>query len=299
MSDRLTIWNVALGRISEGQTVDDPDEDTVPRVPAGATTTSPGTRCCPPHSWGFAKRIIQPRPDSDPDPTGWAYIYAYPSDASPSGGSGSCARPSAGAINPTWRSSPAPSTWLGPRCRMSPGSSLGSRARARRHDRHRFPTCQTPMSNTTAGSRTRPSFRPCSPTRSPGALAVDLAMVVARSDAMRQTAWNGFNVVMAQAAADSARQRHDQRPDSELIRARGLTVGPARSVQLCRRRARPALARPRRPSGVRQQRQPCPQLLRQEVRRPRQPCGAPAGARDGVPALAGCPSRSARRRATS
>lgn len=220
MSDRLTIWNVALGRISEGQTVDDPDEDTVPARACRRHYDLARDTVLSGHSWGFAKRIIRLALISDPDPTGWAYIYAYPSDAVAVRRVGLLRETFGGGAFPTWAIEPGTFHLLRPEVQdepweqlgfTSPGgddsTAIGSNVPEAYVEYTRRITDETKFSALFADAL---AWR----------LAVDLAMVVARSDAMRQTAWNGYNVLMAQAAADSARQRQEQRPDSELIRAR-------------------------------------------------------------------------------
>lgn len=212
MTDRLAIWNIALGRISEGQTVDDPDEDTV------------GGRACRRHydlardavlaefSWGFARRTVRLAALASPPETGWSCLYAYPADALAIHRIGPLRQSMAGygetlhTIRPT--------VWATPWETMGITNELGDDIRAIGSNiAEAFAFYTRRVIDETLYP---PLFADALAWR----LATDLAMVIPRDDVMRKTAWDGYNAVLERARSMAAREAVEILPDSELILAR-------------------------------------------------------------------------------
>lgn len=218
MADKLSIWNSAIGRVGEGSTVDDPDEDTV------------FARACRRHydlardavlqefNWQFAKRVAALALVSDPPTTGWDYLYVPPGQCIAVHRVGMLRQslyiPPYATLDPGWLNANRPeienTPWEGFGITNSSGDEtavIGSNV-------------ETAYAEYTRQITDEQQFPPLFADALAWRLAVDLAMAAPRSESMRQTAWNGYNVVMDKARADSARKRLDSRPDSELIRAR-------------------------------------------------------------------------------
>lgn len=217
MADRLTIWNMALGRVSENITVDDISETSALAAACRRFYDNARDATLAEFPWGFAKRVGALTAISDPPSTGWTYLYAYPTQAIAVHSVGLLQRQAASVYPDDYFNA---RTVYQPYVAPNPWEQLGYTTSGGADVTCIGSDVEDAYARWTRRVTDESKFPPLFVDALAWRLALDVSTVVTRQPQFQTTAWNGFDAVIARAKAHSARERVETLPDSPAIQAR-------------------------------------------------------------------------------